>query len=178
MQSHGLGVFSIDQFSHIGENVVFEKDVLVFHPENIEIGRHVYIGHQTILKGYYKNKMYIGDHTWIGQQCFLHSAGTLRIGNHVGMGPGVKIITSFHEARDASLPVIDTPLLFEPVIIEDHCDIGTGAIILPGTTIGKGCIIGAGAVITKDIPAYSVAVGNPARVIKVRHENPKMRASL
>jgi len=75
------------QFCRLGRNVVFERGVLVFHPENIEIGENVYIGHATILKGYYKNKMIVGDHTWIGAQCFLHSAGGLRIGRAVGIGP-------------------------------------------------------------------------------------------
>ena len=70
-RSEGTGGFDIKDFKSIGDNVVFEMGVLVFHPEKISIGRNVYVGHNTILKGYYKNEFIIGDHTWIGQGCFL-----------------------------------------------------------------------------------------------------------
>ena len=58
-QSHGTGQFTVADFCSLGEGVIFEPGVLVFHPENVEIGQHVYVGHYTILKGYYKNKMVI-----------------------------------------------------------------------------------------------------------------------
>ncbi len=92
--SHGTGEFSPEQFARLGERVVFEAHVLVFHPENIEIDDDVYVGHQTILKGYHKNRMVIGAGSWIGQQCFFHSAGGLTIGRRVGIGPGVRILPS------------------------------------------------------------------------------------
>ncbi|HOK79240.1 MAG TPA: acyltransferase [bacterium] len=167
-KSHGTGEFKLENFKHLGQDVIFEKGVLVFHPENIEIGNNVYIGHGTILKGYYKNLMVIGDYTWIGQQCFLHSAGGLRIGKAVGIGPKVIIITSQHEGRELDIPVYFTPLKFEMVEIDDGCDIGAGAIILPGVKIGKGAIIGAGAVVTQEVPSYEVWAGVPARKIKTR----------
>ncbi|MCM8758795.1 MAG: acyltransferase [Candidatus Omnitrophica bacterium] len=167
-KSHGTGNFRINQFKSLGKNVVFEKGVLVFHPENIEIGDNVYIGHNTILKGYYKNLMVIGDHTWIGQQCFLHSAGGLIIGKGVGIGPAVIILTSEHDASNIEIPVYFNPLKFERVIIKDGADIGAGSIILPGITIGEGAIIGAGSVITHDIPDYEIWAGVPARKLKTR----------
>ena len=70
-QSHGTGQFTAADFYSLGEGVIFEPGVLVFHPENVEIDKYVYVGHYTILKGYYKNKMVIGEGTWIGQQCFF-----------------------------------------------------------------------------------------------------------
>lgn len=73
--SHGTGEFSLSQFASIGKDVIFETGVLVFHPENIEIGDSVYIRHYTILKGYYRNKLVIGEGSWIGQQCFFHAGG-------------------------------------------------------------------------------------------------------
>jgi len=170
-KSHGTGVLRRSDFAKLGENVVFEPGVLVFHPCNIYIKDNVYIGHNTILKGYYKNKMSIGSGTWIGQQCFFHSAGGLVIGNNVGIGPAVKILTSYHKASDARKPVLHTPVSFAKVTIEDDSDIGMGVIILPGVTIGRGCVIGAGAVVNRSIPPYSVAVGNPAKIIKLRKKN-------
>lgn len=76
-KTHGTGVPDISKLARLGTDVVFEAGVLIFHPENIEIGDDVYVGHNTILKGYYKNKMEIGSGAWIGRQCFLHSAGAV-----------------------------------------------------------------------------------------------------
>ena len=166
--SHGDGTFQVDDFAAIGDACVFEAAVLVFHPENIELGHNVYIGHQTILKGYYRNRMVIGDGTWIGQQCFLHSAGGLTIGKHVGIGPGVRIITSRHAEAGRETPILHAPLELAPVTIGDGADLGVGAVILPGVTVGPGAQVGAGAVVSRDIPAYSVASGVPARVVRER----------
>ena len=84
--SHGSGQFLPSQLARLGERVVFEPGALVFHPESIEIGDDVYVGHQAILKGYYRNRMIVGSGTWIGQQAFLHSAGGLTIGRNVASG--------------------------------------------------------------------------------------------
>lgn len=167
-RSHGDGSFRIEQFARCGPDCVFEAGVLVFHPENIELGANVYLGHNAILKGYYKNTMRIGDESWIGQQAFLHSAGGIEIGARVGIGPGVRIITSFHGEASRDVPILSAPVELAPVVIEDGCDLGVGATILPGVRIGEGSQIGAGAVVTEDIPAYSVAVGVPARVTRER----------
>lgn len=166
--SHGTGAFSLDQFARLGQDVVFEAGVLVFHPEQIEIGDDVYVGHYAILKGYYRNHMMIGSGTWIGQLCFLHSAGGLMIGRNVGIGPGTKIITSSHDEEGRELAILHSRIKFAAVTIEDDSDIGTGAIILPGVTIGRGAQVGAGAVVTQDVPAYAVVAGTPARVLRMR----------
>lgn len=147
---------------------MFEAGVLVFHPENVSLGARVYVGHQTILKGYYKSQMVIGEGSWIGQQCFFHSAGGLRVGRNVGVGPGVRVITSTHSEAGRALPILHAPLDFAEVVIEDDADLGVGAIVLPGVTIGRGAQVGAGAVVTEDVPAYAVAVGVPARVVRMR----------
>ena len=169
-RSHGDGKFRKDQFKKLGKKVVFEKGVMVFHPENIILGENVYVGHNAILKAYHKAKMIIGDGTWIGQGCFFHSAGGLTIGKNVGIGPGVKIITSSHTEEGWAKPILHSTLEFAPVIIEDDADIGVGAIILPGVVVGKGAQIGAGAVVTKNIPSYMIAVGVPAKVIRLRRK--------
>lgn len=166
--SHGSGQFDIKQFAYIGENVIIEAGVLVFHPETIEIDDDVYIGHYSILKGYYRNQMMIGQGTWIGQQCFFHSAGGIRIGKNVGIAPGVKIITSYHGEEGREKPILHSRIEFAPVNIDDDADIGVGAIILPGVNIGRGCQVGAGAVVTKNTEPYSIVTGVPAKVLKIR----------
>lgn len=158
--------WSFSMFKYYGKNVIIEKDVLIFHPENIILHDGVYIGHRTILKGYYKNIMEIGQGTWIGQNCFLHSAGGIKIGKNVGVGIGVTIITSAHKLLPKSKPILLNEIEFKEVIIEDDCDIGIGSKILPGVKIGRRVQVGAGAVVNKNIPPNSVVAGVPAYEIK------------
>jgi acetyltransferase-like isoleucine patch superfamily enzyme len=148
--------------------VVFEAGVLVFHPENVEIGDDVYVGHQTILKAYHANRMTIGSGTWIGQQCFFHSAGGIEIGRNVGIGPGVRILTSSHRLDQLDRPILHSDIESAPVVVEDDADLGVGAILLPGVRIGRGAQVGAGAVVASDVPALGIAVGVPARVVGKR----------
>jgi len=167
-RTHGSGRFDPSQLAACGPDCVFEEGVRIFHPENVELGRNVYLGHDTILKGYHEGRMVIGDESWIGQGCFFHSAGGLRIGAHVGVGPAVKIITSAHREAGRELAVLDSPIDFAPVEVGDGADLGVGSIVLPGVRIGRGAIVGAGAVVAEDVPDYAVVAGIPARVLRMR----------
>ena len=146
---------------------MIEQGVVIIHPENVHIPDDVYIGHQTVLNGYYIGFIRIGKGSWIGAQCFLHGAGGITIGENVGIGPGVRILTSSH-SLDGLGPILHNPIEFATVVIKDGADIGTGAIILSGVTIGKGAQVGAGAVVTKDVSDYMVVAGNPAKMIGIR----------
>ena len=108
----------------------------------------------------------IGNNSGIGVNACIR--GPLEIGNDVMMGPEVIIITSNHNHDDISTPMRFQGYKIEPVIIGDDVWIGTRAIILPGKKIGKGAIIGAGAIVTKDVPDYAIVAGNPAKVLKFR----------
>lgn len=167
-RSHGTGRWLPKDIAALGRDVVIEEGVLLFHPDHIRIGNCTYIGHRTILKAYHRNELVIGDACWIGQDCFLHGAGGIKVGERVGIGPGVKIITSQHQDVGTATPLLWSPLTFAPVSIDDDCDIGVGAIILPGVNLGRGCQVGAGAVVTESFPAYAVIVGVPARLLRFR----------
>jgi acetyltransferase-like isoleucine patch superfamily enzyme len=167
-RTHGTGAFRPEELRALGPDCVLEPGVLVFHPENVSLGRNVYVGHQTILKGYYKNELRIGDESWIGQQCFMHAAGGITVGARVGVGPGVKILTSQHAEAGRGIPVLFSPIETAPVVVEDDADVGVGAILLPGVTVGRGAVVGAGAVVTSDVPAYAVVAGVPARMLRSR----------
>jgi acetyltransferase-like isoleucine patch superfamily enzyme len=167
-RSHGTGIVKPEDFARLGENVIFEPGVLVFHPQNIEIGDNVYVGHATMLKAYHVRRLSIGDHTWIGQACFFHAGGGIQIGRAVGIGPAVKILTSEHQDSDVDIPVLFAPLRFAPVVIQDGSDIGTNTVVLPGVTIGEGAIVGAGSVVSRDVPDYEVWAGVPARRLRSR----------
>jgi len=167
-RSHGDGSFSPGDFRRLGTNVIFEAGVLVFHPENISIDDNVYIGHQTMLKGYFKNTIEIGRHAWIGQGCFLHGGGGIFIGTAVGIGPTVRILTSTHGNDKPRAAVMENELILRPVRIGDGADIGVGAVILPGVTVGEGAVVGAGSVVTRDVAPYSIVAGVPAVQLKMR----------
>jgi acetyltransferase-like isoleucine patch superfamily enzyme len=166
--SEGPGIPDKTKLKKCGNNVIIEDGVRIFFPQNIEIGDNVYIGHDTILKGYYNSILKIGSNTWIGQQCFIHGAAGVTIGDYVGIGPMVKIHGAKHKEVDVATPILFSELEYCPITIRDNCNIGIGACILPGVIIGKGSKIGANAVVNQNIPEFSIAVGVPAKVIKSR----------
>jgi acetyltransferase-like isoleucine patch superfamily enzyme len=166
--SHGTGEFERTQLRAVGEHVVIEAGVRIFHPETVSLGENVYVGHDTILKGYFKGSMEIGAGVWIGQQCFFHSAGGITIGRDVGIGPGVRILTSTHTDPGPDAPIMHGAIEFAPVVVGDGCDLGVGATLLPGVTLGRGVQVGAGAVVADDLPDLAVAAGVPARVLRFR----------
>jgi acetyltransferase-like isoleucine patch superfamily enzyme len=167
-KSEGTGIPDVLKLKQYGKNVVIEDGVRIFHPENISLGNNVYIGHDTILKGYYKNEVIIKDNVWIGQGCFFHGAGGLVIGSAVGIGPHVKIHTARHQDQGKNAPILFQSLEFEAVIIEDDVNIGIGSMIMPGIVIRQGTMVGANAVVTKSFPPYSVIAGVPAHLIRMR----------
>ena len=108
----------------------------------------------------------IGKNSGIGINCKVR--GPLTIGENVMMGPDCVILTSTHNFERTDIPMIEQGGAVKKVTIGDDVWIGTRAIILPGVTIGNGVIIGAGAVVTKDVPDYAIVGGVPARVIRMR----------
>jgi len=106
----------------------------------------------------------IGDNTLIGMGNTI--IGPITIGNNVIFAQNIVASALNHEYRDPNSPISQQPILTEPIIIEDDCWIAANAVITAGVKIGKHSVIAAGAVVTKDIPPYSVAVGNPAKILK------------
>lgn len=171
-RSHGSGSFRPEDLGACGARTVLEPSCLILHPERVHLGADVYVGHHAILEGYHLNELRVGDGSWIGAQCFIHAAGGVEIGQNVGVGPGVRILSSHHEEAGREQPILHAELAFARVVIEDDADLGVGAIILPGRRVGRGAQVGAGAVVTRDVPPYAVVVGNPARVLAMRPGGP------
>ncbi len=112
----------------------------------------------------------IGDNSGLGINSQI-SSGTM-IGKNVMMGPEVIVYTSNHEFSRTDIPMNEQGMQkIKPVIIGDDVWIGGRVIILPGVTIGNGAIVGAGAVVTRDVPEYAIVGGVPAKVIKMRTQN-------
>ncbi|HHV30237.1 acyltransferase [Acetivibrio mesophilus] len=108
----------------------------------------------------------IGNNSGLGLNCRVN--GPLKIGDDVMIGPDVMIFTQNHKHDRLDIPMRLQTDPKKPVIIEDDVWIAARVIVLPGVTIHKGAIVGAGAVVTKDVPEYAIVGGNPAKVIKYR----------
>lgn len=138
-------------FGSIGEYVYIDVD---FH---CEYGKHIFIGSRTI----------------INQNCTFIDNNYIGIGSDVLIASNVQIYTATHSTKSSERVMPEWKpskslclTISKPVTIHDHAWLGGGVIVLPGVTIGEGAVIGAGSVVTRDIPPFTVAVGNPCRVIK------------
>jgi len=137
------------------------------HLETFEVGDGVFIGAQAYVQGRFDGITRIGNQVWIGPQAYF-DARDLVLEDQVGWGPGAKVLGSAHTGAPFDRPIIETDLEIKPVRVEAGADIGTGAVLLPGVTVGKGSIVGAGAVVTKDVAAYAIVAGVPARFARWR----------
>jgi len=147
----------------VGPGVVFK------HPETIEFGDAIFIGAQAMIQGRYDGICKIGSHVWIGPQAYF-DARNLVLEDYVGWGPGAKVLGSSHTGVPTEAPTITTPLIIKPVVVGFGADIGMNASLLPGIRIGTQAIVGAGAVVTRDVPDFAIVAGSPARVIRDRRE--------
>jgi acetyltransferase-like isoleucine patch superfamily enzyme len=123
-----------------------------------QIGRRsfIFMGAQFDTKGNFR----LGDHSTINQRCRLDNRGGLEIGSNVSISAEVCILTADHDPKTADFAGRN-----RPVHIHDYVFVGTRAMILPGVTIGRGAVVAAGAVVTKDVPERSIVAGCPAKQI-------------
>jgi len=96
---------------------------------------------------------------------------TITIENDVLLGPNVAIYSSTHRFAGVSIPIKDQGYDVNPVVIKEGCWIGINSVILPGITIGKNAVVGAGSIVTKDVPDFAVVVGAPAKIIRFLNKN-------
>jgi maltose O-acetyltransferase len=126
------------------------------------------IGQNTIIEPpfycTYGHNIYIGDYVYLNVLCTILDCNEVHIGRHIMIGPSVQIYTAAHLLQAAAR--IQGWEEAKPVVIEDNVWIGGGAILLPGVRIGRNAVVGAGAVVTRDVPPNTVVVGNPARPIR------------
>ena len=135
-------------FKFVGNNVHFDSRFIYLFPENIYIGNNTFLNHDIEL--------------------VANKSATLVIGDNVLIAPYVFITTAKHNINKTNIPIKEQGQKYEAVIIKNNVWIGTKAIILSGITIGEGAIIGAGAVVTKNVPAFAIVGGVPAKIIIMR----------
>lgn len=164
-------------------------------PRHIHAGRNVFIGQDSYVNGYSTDGVRIGDDvriregawiqatsrldepgiglsigndTYIGPRCLFGAGGGITIGQHVTFGAGVHLLAENHEFRDAVRRIQEQGVTRAGITVEDDVWIGNNVIVLDGVHLGRGSVIGAGAVVTRDVPELAIAAGNPARVIGAR----------
>lgn len=150
------------------------KDVTMLNPQCIymqdgsSVAENVYLGPIVNYAGIeYSPKIIIGENTHIAKNGSIACIDRVEIGKNVLFARNVHITDHSHGYEDINRPITPQPLISKgPVIIEDDCWLGFNCEILSGVHIGKHCVVAARAVVTKDVPPYSIVAGNPARVVK------------
>lgn len=178
----------------VGRNVVFGRSLTIRHPSKIHIGdntiiddyavldakgetnrgirlgSNVLVGRNTVLSC--KNgDLAIGDNTNIAMNCFLQSAGEVTVGRNVLFAAFCYVIGGGdHKIDRLDIPILAQGQVVKGITIAEDCWLGAGVLIRDGVRIGRGAVLGAGAVVVDDIAEYSVAAGVPARHIRSRRE--------
>jgi acetyltransferase-like isoleucine patch superfamily enzyme len=160
--------------AELGSESVFGTPYVIRSPQRVYVGRNVRVEQRALLSVVERNAgqsfspvLRIGDHTIIGSDLILHCAGEIDIGSRVCIASFVYIGDSFRIYDDPALAPRDMPVSGPRTVrICRGAFIGVRAVILPGVTIGEGAIVAAGSVVTRDIPDFTVALGNPARVVQ------------
>jgi len=160
---------------HVGYNVLLADGVNVNAysrkgiklGDNVRIREHVWMLTTAVLTEPGEG-LTVGDNVYVGPFSVLGAGGGLTIGNDVTIGAHVDILAEDHNFADPELPINQQGVERKGIVIEEDCWIGNRATILDGVRIGRSSVIGAAAVVTRDIPEFSVAVGSPARVIRDR----------
>jgi len=147
-------------FPRIGEGCI------ILYPEKIEVGSYVSIGNYvTVYNESNGKKIKIGNNTHILDFTLISGVGGVEIGDNIAISSGVKIYSHSNDYKDKDKLIVEQ-VKKGKISIGNNVLIGANVVILPGIKIGDNTVVGAGAVVTKDIPKNSVAVGTPARVIK------------
>lgn len=165
----------IINFKLKNKGVVVGKNIILRNPQYISCGKNVVIGDESKLlccDSYGEEKyddlpeIQIGDNFYATRNFTIQCANKVIIGKNVLAASNVFIIDYNHGINPLTMSYLDNPLTRGVVFIDDGVWIGNDVIILPNVHIGKKSIIGAGSVVTKNIPEFCIAVGNPAKVIK------------
>lgn len=156
----------------LGSNVYLDEHVYLHAmPAGIEIGDNTYIMHHAELHVFNFRDL-PNAHIKIGENCLISEFNVLRgqggitIGNNVYTSPFVQMVAVNHVYADPEQPIISQGITAQGIVIQDNVWIGAGAIILDGVCVGTGAVVAAGAVVTQDVPPYTIVAGVPAKVVK------------
>jgi acetyltransferase-like isoleucine patch superfamily enzyme len=170
-----LGFGCVDWGARVRGNVTLGKGTIVSRgaelvaqgDEQIVLGDHCTVYRGALLYPY-GGRIKIGNRVGINPYCVIYGHGGVTIGNDVMIATGCVIIPANHNITDLDRPMNSQGLTTKGIVIEDDVWLAARVTVLDGVHIGRGAVIGAGAVVTKEIPAYAIAVGVPARVVGSR----------
>ncbi|GAC1427796.1 MAG: hypothetical protein NVSMB65_00760 [Chloroflexota bacterium] len=173
----------------LGASSYIARGAILRYPEHIVCGRSCQVHHGAILSGRtarrraglslgryviireyayldaHGGSIALGDGAFVGQGCVLYGQGGLSIGAHTLLGPRVCVSAAHHTFADRAVPIKFQPEGRRGVRIGDDVWVGTGATLVDGVRVGTGAVIGAGAVVTHDVPDWAIVAGVPARVV-------------
>ena len=171
------------------------RHVRILFPRRLRAGRNVFIGDYSYISAFGREGielgndvsirehawiqitsrldepgtgLRIGDGTYIGPRVVLGAGGGIRIGSRVLFGAGVQLLAEDHVFHDPDEPIVAQGVRRRGIVVDDDAWIGNSVIVLDGVTVGKGAVVGAGSIVTRDVPPGAVAAGNPARVLRMR----------
>ena len=149
----------------------FEAGLRIEYPKNIIIGSYSYFGFDCKIYASEFSQIKIGSHATFNSNVMINARGKgkIFIGNNVLIGPNVVLRSNNHSFEDLKIPIKEQGMLSGDIIIEDDVWISSNSVILPNCKLGKGSIIGAGAVVTSDVQSYSIVGGVPAKEIRKRN---------
>jgi len=164
----GIWGVSIPDSVSIGRNVSISKGFFI-KKGDVNIGESCELSKGTVLKAY-GGEINIGRNSYVGEYAVIYGHGGVEIGENVLIAMHTTIVSSNHKIPQKNTLIRSLGDVLLPVKIGNDVWIGAGVKILGNVNIGDGCIIGAGAVVTKDLPPYAIAVGVPAKIIDFRND--------
>ncbi|OOE14444.1 acyltransferase [Fictibacillus arsenicus] len=166
----------------LGRSVTLEESVEIdaLSKNGVKLGNNVRIGAFSKIKcsGTIRNLgkgLTIGKNSGCGEFSYFGAAGGISIGENVIMGQNIRFHSENHVFDRLDIPIKEQGVTNQGIKIGNDCWIGAGSVFLDGVTIGEGCVIGANTLVNRDIPAYSVAVGSPVKIIRNRKEILKVK---
>jgi acetyltransferase-like isoleucine patch superfamily enzyme len=175
------GAYYKNKLRRMGKNVMIDVGVILWYPENTEIGDYCHLDIGTTIQAGGKGYGYVrlGHHVRLTHGCYLQGRGGIEIGNYVGIAGGTAIYsaTNCHQdperpeyivAMTGMAPENEQYVIEKPVIVEDGASLGLQCIVLPGVRLGRHSHVAANSVVTRDVPPLAIVAGSPARVVGQR----------
>ena len=160
------------RFAYCGVGVRFGDQLMVTGFPQIQIGEKTSIMSRSYLYAHDSNQLTIGSRCSFNHNVLLGAAGgEIVIGNDVLIGPNVVIRASNHIFESTEVAIRDQGHAFGRIVIGDDVWLAANVVVISGVTIGNGCVVGAGSIVTRDLPSMTLCVGNPARPIRSRFDD-------
>jgi acetyltransferase-like isoleucine patch superfamily enzyme len=156
----------------LGKGAYLDENVYIHAcPQGVEIGSGTLVMHGSVLhvynfRGLPHAFIRIGKDSLVGEYSVIRGQGGVTIGDRVYTSPGTQIIAVNHVFNDPQRPFVEQGITAEGIVIEDDVWLGSNCVITDGVRVGKGAVVAAGAVVTRDVPSYTVVGGVPAKVIR------------